>query len=270
MTSPWIAALMAVFLWWFATGAILVVVRLAERRGAAARRICVLLALPVLALGIWGYEATLWQTGAGAAYGAFLAAIAIWGWIELSFLTGTVTGPNRHPCPAEIAGWERFIRAWGTIAYHEMLLSAVLILLWLHGHGADNHVGLWTFTVLYGARITAKLNLFFGVPKINIEFLPQTLRHLASHFRVAPFSWFFPVSVSALSFALACWLERLASAPSPEAATGFALLSAITALALLEHWLMVLPLPDAKLWRWMLPAPKTVTDKPRPEGHHGF
>jgi len=51
---------------------------------------------------------------------------------------------------------------------------------------------------------------------------------------------------------------------------GFALLSAITALALLEHWLMVLPVPDAKLWRWMLPAPKHATKKTRPEGHHGF
>ena len=268
--SPWIAALSALFLWWFATGAILVVVRLAEKRGASARRNCVLLALPVLALGIWGYESTLWQTGTGATYGAFLSAVAIWGWIELSFLTGAITGPNNHPCPTGLPLWERFLRAWGTIAYHEMLLTGVLILLWIYGHAAENQVGLWTFTVLYAARITAKLNLFFGVPKINTEFLPQTLRHLASHFRVAPFSWFFPISVSALSFAVACWLERLFSAPTPEAATGFALLTAITALALLEHWLMVLPLPDAKLWRWMLPAPKSTTDKPRPEGHHGF
>jgi hypothetical protein len=38
---------------------------------------------------------------------------------------------------------------------------------------------------------------------------------------------------------------------------GFALLASMTALALLEHWFMVLPLPDEKLWRWMIPAPKT-------------
>jgi len=56
----------------------------------------------------------------------------------------------------------------------------------------------------------------------------------------------------------------------PGEAVGFALLAAITALALLEHWLMVLPLPDAKLWRWMLPAPRTRHDKTGPEGHHGF
>jgi len=270
VSSPWIAALMAVFLWWFATGAILLVVRLCERRGAAARRRAVLMALPVLALGIWGYEATLGQTGTGAACGAFLAALAIWGWIELSFLTGAITGPNQRPCPAHVVGWERFIRAWGTIAYHEMLLTGVLILLWLYAAEAVNTVGLWTFSLLYFARISAKLNLYFGVPKINTEFLPAQLAHLASHFRVAPVGWFFPVSVSALSFAVACWLERLWSAPTPGAAVGFALLAAITALALLEHWLMVLPLPDAKLWRWMLPAPKPTPEKTRPEGHHGF
>jgi putative photosynthetic complex assembly protein 2 len=33
---------------------------------------------------------------------------------------------------------------------------------------------------------------------------------------------------------------------------------ALTALALLEHWLMVLPLPDERLWRWMLPGPSNA------------
>jgi len=30
-------------------------------------------------------------------------------------------------------------------------------------------------------------------------------------------------------------------------------------LATLEHWLMVIPLPDAKLWRWMLPSLPTTS-----------
>ena len=33
------------------------------------------------------------------------------------------------------------------------------------------------------------------------------------------------------------------------------LLTVLTMLALLEHWFMVLPLPDQKLWAWMLPRP---------------
>jgi putative photosynthetic complex assembly protein 2 len=209
--------------------------------------------------------------GIGAAYGAFLAALTIWGWIELSFLTGVITGPNRQPCPPGLIEWERFIRAWGTVAYHEMLLTAMLGTLWLVGHDAANTVGLWTFTVLYFARVTAKLNLYFGVPRINVEFIPRALTHLASYFRMAPVGWFFPVSVTALSLGVACWLERLHSASTPAEIVGFALLGGITGLALLEHWLMVLPVPDAKLWRWMLPAPKHATKKKtRPEGHHEF
>ncbi|MGR3380731.1 putative photosynthetic complex assembly protein PuhE [Roseovarius indicus] len=270
MSSPWVAAVVALFVWWFSTGAILMVVRHADRAGRRARRMVTGAALPLLAVGVWGYERSLGASSTGAAYGAFLAALAIWGWVELAFLTGVITGPNPYPCPRGLPEWERFIRAWGTIAYHEMLLTSLLLAMWLYGAGAENTFGLWTFTILYLARISAKLNLYFGVPKINTEFLPEALAHLASHFRISRLNWVFPVSITALTFAAACWLERVYAAESAAQTAGFGLLFAITALALLEHWLMVLPLPDAKLWRWMLPAPRQQTPSPRPEGPHDF
>lgn len=270
MASPWIAATFALFLWWFFTGAILIAVRRTERAGGRAPLACTLLSLPLLIGGLWAFHATLGDTSPAAVYVGFLAALAIWGWVEIAFLTGTITGPNPHPCPPDLPEWERFIRAWGTVAYHEMLLTALLIALWLMGQGSEQAFGLWTYTVLYGARISAKLNLYFGVPHINTEFLPRALAHLASHFRISRLNWVFPISVTTLTFATACWIERLLAAPSPGEIAGFALLTAITSLALLEHWLMVLPLPDAKLWRWMLPAPNQTEDTARPEGHHGF
>ncbi len=253
--SPWIAALFALFVWWFSTGAILFVVRRAENTGRRAD--VVILALPVLALGIAGFWASRTGTTVEAGYAAFLSALAIWGWIELAFLAGIVTGPNRVPCPPFAPFWERFIRAWGTIAYHEMALVGALIALALFSRGAENTITLWTFAVLFFARISAKLNLFLGVPKINVEFLPRALDHLPSHFRHARMNWLFPISVTVLTFATACWLERLIQTGSP----AFALLAALTALALLEHWLRVLPLPDEKLWRWMIPAPKPKHQK---------
>ncbi|SIS50326.1 putative photosynthetic complex assembly protein 2 [Roseivivax lentus] len=264
LTDPWIAALLALFAWWFSTGLILLVVRGADRGN---RSLAVtLLSLPVLCLGAWG----LWTSGSQASvdgvYIAFLSALAIWGWIELAFLAGVVTGPNTHPCPEGRPGWERFLRAWGTIAYHEMALVFSLIAMWGALHGSANMFGVWTFAVLFVARVSAKLNLFLGVPKINTEFLPSALSHLPSHFRIAPMNVLFPVSITALSFATACWLERIYSATSPAEVAGFALLSALTALALLEHWFMVLPLPDEKLWRWMLPAPKQ-NQKTREDAH---
>ena len=269
--SPWLAAVFALFIWWFSTGVILMAVRHADHKGAHMRRLSPLFALPFLGLGIWGFVTTLNVSTVTAGYGAFLSALAIWGWVELSFLTGAITGPNLRDCPDDLSEWDRFMRAWGTIAYHELLLTMIFAAIWLYGAGAENAFGLWTFTILYVARISAKLNLYFGVPKINTEFLPEALGHLASHFRIQRLNWVFPISISGLTFAMACWLERLYAATTPAEITGFALLSAITALALLEHWLMVLPLPDAKLWRWMLPAPKSTQNKTtRPEGSHGF
>ena len=35
----------------------------------------------------------------------------------------------------------------------------------------------------------------------------------------------------------------------------------VALLAVLEHWFMVLPLPDEKLWRWMMPARKIATPR---------
>jgi putative photosynthetic complex assembly protein 2 len=270
MTEPWIAALFALFVWWFSTGAILWAVRRADKAGHHALLVCTGLTLPLLGLGVWGFFTTLNDTGLGAVYGSFLSALAIWGWIEIAFLTGTVTGPNHYDCPRGVPEFERFIRAWGTIAYHEMLIVAVLIAMWLAAHDAANGFGLWTFTILFLARISAKLNLYFGVPRINTEFLPHAISHLASHFRISRLNWLFPISITGLSFAVACWIERLLAAPDPGEVVGFALLGALTALALLEHWLMVLPLPDAKLWRWMLPAPHPEQTSGQPEGHHGI
>jgi len=253
LTSPWIAALVALFLWWFSTGAILVAVRRADREGARARLWAVLWNLPFLLLGAVGFLDTLHDGSTMAVYVAFLSALALWGWIELAFLTGVITGPNRNQMPEHAPEWERFIRAWGTIAYHEMLLAFTLIAMMLASYGAENQFGTWTFALLFAARISAKLNLYLGVRKINTEFIPDHLRHLPSHFRIARMNWLFPISITGLSFAVACWLERIWAAETQGDVVGFALLAALTALALLEHWFMVLPLPDEKLWRWMLP-----------------
>jgi putative photosynthetic complex assembly protein 2 len=205
---------------------------------------------------------------------AFLSALAVWGWIELAFLTGVITGPITQPLPRNTPEWERFIRAWGTLAYHEMLLVAVLIMMLLLSWQTPNIFGTWTFAVLFFARLSAKLNLYLGVPRINVDFLPSELTHLSSYFRIRPLNWLFPVSISALTFATACWLERIHDADTQGQIIGFSLLTAITALALLEHWVMVLPIPDEKLWRWMLPAASQPEPKTTPlnhqGGHHGL
>ncbi|MEM9317619.1 MAG: putative photosynthetic complex assembly protein PuhE [Pseudomonadota bacterium] len=252
---PWIAGLIALFLWWFSTGAILCAVRHVDRAGQRARLRAVFLALPLMLGGAAGFMLTLGDTSLASIYIAFISALALWGWIELTFLVGVITGPNDNHLPPATPEWERFIRAWGTIAYHELLLVLAFITMLILARGAENLFGVLTFGILFAARISAKLNLYLGVSKINTEFLPGSLTHLPSHFRTARMNWLFPLSITALSFASAFWLERIFDAVSPAHAAGYALLGALSALALLEHWFLVLPLPDERLWRWMLPEP---------------
>ena len=255
MSTAWVAVIVALVVWWFSTGAILAIVKRADRGGRDSHLWAVLLALPVLVLGAGMFADTLHRTEPGAIYAGFFAALMIWGWIEMAFLCGIITGPNRRPTTPSVPERERFLRAFGTVAHHELLLLACLLVMGSMAQGAANPFGFWTFAVLFGARISAKLNLFYGVPRINTEFLPRPLAHLPSHFRTRRCNWLFPISVTALSFVTAVFLERTVTAVSVQDTIGFALLSALAGLALLEHWLMVVPLPDAKLWRWMLPDP---------------
>lgn len=255
--------MVTLFLWWFSTGAILWRVRHADRAGGTAHQTSVLLGLPLLVGGTWGLGTSLDEDSSIGTYIAFLSALAVWGWIELAFLSGVITGPNTQPCPPFARGWERFWRATLTLIWHEAALVAALLLLTYAAWNAANPFGLYTFALLFFARASAKLNLYLGVPRINVEFLPRPLAHLASHFRHARMNWLFPFSVTGLTFATGCWLERAHAAPTDAIMIGHILLAVLTALALLEHWFMVLPLPDQKLWRWMLPdSPGTDTSIP--------
>lgn len=260
MTNPWIAALFALFLWWFSTGIILWRVRVADNRPAKAHLQSVIAGLPLLALGVWlaGHAAT--DSTVPGIYHGFVAALALWGWIELAFLSGVITGPNRSACPAGVTGHQRFWRAVGTIAWHEAALVATLLALALVPEGSL--MALLTFALLFVARISAKLNLFFGVPRINTQFLPRPLAHLPSHFRLSRVSLFYPASVLVLAGLTAALLGLTGGAATPEATVGFALLTCLSALALLEHLFMILPLPDERLWRWMLPEAAHTVDKP--------
>jgi putative photosynthetic complex assembly protein 2 len=267
MNTPWLAAGSALFVWWFSTGLILWRVRHADNMGRNAHLTSVIATLPLLILGLYGVHTTLDDATPQGAYLAFLAALAIWGWIELAFLSGIITGPNTDDCPPNTPFPERFIRAFGTIAWHEALLALTTVGLVLWTRAEPNTFALWTFVILFFARVSAKLNLFFGVPRIHTEFLPKPLTHLSSHFRNAPMNGVFPISITALSFAAACWMERAVTATTDAHLIGFTLLSALTLLALLEHWFMVLPLPDQKLWRWMLPAHKLPMIEKKEQTH---
>ena len=124
--SIFIAMLAAVFFWWFSTGSILLVVRLTENFSRLSKlKICIM-SSPILLVGLWGVWTTSSNLTDVGSYLAFISALLVWAWIELTFLTGVITGPNKLDCPNNITFFEKFIRAWGTLAYHEISLLAAL------------------------------------------------------------------------------------------------------------------------------------------------
>ena len=254
MESPWIAAAIVIFLWWFLTAVILLLVRWADNKGERAHARLVICSSPLLVFGMYGFLKTLQNVSVAGVYIAFLSALALWSWIEIAFLSGLLTGSNRRESPPELSGYRRFVLAWRAVAYSEIALFSTIIILFWSSVGATNLFGLFTFLVLYLARLSAKLNLFFGVPKINKEFLPDSISHLQSHFKISKTNKFFPFSVLGLiSLAAICFSNVTIEGSSADHLVGFTLLSVLTLLAVLEHFFMILRIPDAALWRWIIP-----------------
>jgi len=250
LTNPALAALFALFAWWFSTGIILLAVRRADQAGGMAPSLAVIWGLPFLAFGLVAAGTARTQTGVVGVYQGFVAALCLWGWIELAFLGGVICGPNRKAWNGQ---GSRVWAAWRVVAWHELaLLAALTYLVWLT-IGAANAMAALTFGTLWVARVLAKLNLFLGVPGINLEAVPTRLAHIPSYFRQGDPSWLFPVSIIVLGMITAMWIAQMANSVGPQAA-GSALLAALTGLALFEHWMMLLPLADTKLWRWLVPA----------------
>jgi len=188
-----------------------------------------------------------------ATYASFVAAFAVWGWHELSFLTGTTTGPRREPCPDGARGWERFRLSAATVIHHELALAATLVLLLVLTWGNVNPTGAYAFAILFGMRLSTKLNVFLGVPNFSTEILPKQLAYLKSYFRNRPFNALMPVSL-ALGIGATVWLGRTALASTGDAAVQWSLLTGLALLGVIEHLFLVLPLRDSALWRWAIPA----------------
>jgi putative photosynthetic complex assembly protein 2 len=241
--------LYALFLWWFSTGAILYLDGLPRRT----YRWSLLGATAVLGLALYGLAWSRAETTTAAAYVAFTCGLGVWGWNEIAFLMGFVTGPRKQACLDDCRGWRHFGHAIETILHHELAILASAAIVVAIAWGAPNQVGTWTFLTLWAMRLSTKLNVFLGVPNLSEEFLPDHLRYLTRFFTKKPMNLLFPVSVTVATVVTA-WVVQRALAPDagPFEATGNTFLAALLALAVLEHWFLVVPLPSTALWRWGL------------------
>ena len=121
--------------------------------------------------------------------------------------------------------------------------------------GGANQVGTWTFLVLWVMRLSAKLNVFLGVPNLTEEFLPEHLRYLKSFLARAADEPAVPGLGDRLDRGRRRSWSRTRAAPAPAARSRrrpSPSSATLLALAVLEHWFLVLPLPDAALWSWAL------------------
>jgi putative photosynthetic complex assembly protein 2 len=246
--------LFATFLWWFSTGLILGLSLLpGVSRGMIMFGATIMLAAALIVLRLWSADETT-----SAAYITFTAALAVWAWIEVAFLTGYVTGPSDQPCPAQARGWDRFSRALATLLWHEVAILTGFVLVMFFASGPGGGVAIAAYAILLAMRLSVKINIFLGVPHAPFAFLPDHLRHLGSYFRTRPVTAFFPLSIVCATFLTGYLSWRVYAATSATEATSFTLLATLAAFALLEHWFLALSLNSENLWRWVLPARKSM------------
>ena len=189
-----------------------------------------------------------------AIYAAFAGAMLVWGWLEISFLTGAMTGPRRIPCSPAASGWRRFADATATIVHHEIALAVTAMLLLSMTWNAPNQIAAMTFVLLYALRLSTKLNIFHGVPNAATDILPPHLAYLTSYYGPNRPSAALLLSIAA-AMGLAGWLtaQALAAPGGSGEAAGASLLAALAALGAIEHLFLLLPVRDGALWGWALP-----------------
>lgn len=263
MAQYGLPALHGLLIWWFSTGLILFLDGLPKRTF----RWSMAAATAVLIASLLGLVTSASDTSVTGAYTAFTCAVLIWGWLEISFYMGFVTGPRTRHCHHDCSGWRHFGHAIQASLYHEIavlvLAAAVLILT----RGRANQFGTWTFIVLWWMHQSARLNVFLGVSNLNAEFLPEHLAHLRSFFRSAPMNLLFPFSVTLSTIAAVVLGLQAFNATGPFRSTGYTLVTTMMVLAILEHWFLVLPPSAARLWnglwQWSLGVRGTPAKTPR-------
>jgi putative photosynthetic complex assembly protein 2 len=63
-------------------------------------------------------------------------------------------------------------------------------------------------------------------------------------------NFLFPISVLVSTAVTVMLVRRYQSSDTAFHGTGYALMSSLLALGVIEHWFMVIPLPSDKLWNW--------------------
>ncbi|MBS0558523.1 MAG: DUF3623 domain-containing protein [Proteobacteria bacterium] len=244
-------ATLAMFLWWFGTGAVLC----AARGRQSTFPVAMASATALAAAGLGGIAWSAGSATTGGAYTAFIGTMLVWAWLEATFYLGYVTGPRRHACHHGCSGLRHFGHALGVSLYHELaIVGAVAIVAALTWH-APNRLALWTMLVLWTMHESARLNVFLGVRNVSEEFVPAHMAFLRSFLRRRPMNPLFPVSIALAGVAGIALIRNAAVAGTPFETASATFLAAMTTIGFAEHWFLFLPISAETLWSWTARRP---------------
>ena len=259
--------LFALFVWWFSTGAIIYLDGLPR----PTFKWSMLGATLLLGAAFYGLWISADDTTVKGAYVAFASALVAWGWHEISFYMGYVTGPRKHACEDGCSGWAHFGHALRVSLWHELAILGSFAVIAAMTWGGANEIGLWTFVILWWMHESARLNVFLGVRNLNAHFLPPHLAYLKSFLNNKPMNLLFPFSVSISTVICSVLATEAAMAVDPFRQAGFTFLATMMVLAILEHWFLVLPIPAEAMWNWSMKsrqiAPQSGKEARRHDAH---
>jgi putative photosynthetic complex assembly protein 2 len=234
--------------WWLVTGVIVALQRNEWTKLAAW--------LISTAVAIWATYVIHAQRNvrtAASARRTFLAATAIWMWINVGLYGGWIVGPGHA---ASVAGEATVFRATEAIAsllWHELLCAVVIFVCWLHVRTSPNRLALPALATYWAVLQVAKLNIFFGVANPGARFLPPHLQFLLSYYGPPENTGFLPISFfAAVGIALVFWWNGWQTKDA-FLRQSRALLAMLIALAAVEYLLLAVP-SDAPLWEVFLKA----------------
>ena len=252
-----LALLVALTGWWFSTGLVLWLVHRPSRH----HRLIFGLSSIAMVCSFAALAKVVGQLTPETAVLAFCLALVLWGWLEMGYLMGFITGPHHEACPTSAGVLGRFGRGLGTCLWHELVLLAMVALLFGISSDQPNQIALWAFSVLWIMRWSAKLNLVLGVRNYNREWLPAHLAYLDSYIPRRPLNALFPLSLFmglALTFYL---LQGSLLSTDLSLVVGLTLVGMLAALGTLEHIFLMVPLGDSALWHWAMPVEAKLTKK---------
>lgn len=237
-----VSVLYVIGLWWFSTGTLLALY-------SCSRRIIrwgFVLVTGLAGAAFVGLLLTRTATNTLDVYLAVTCGVVLWGWQVASHYLGFITGP--HTPPTETAQAPTLLSRFRAVLrfslYHELVALGMGVLIGVLTLPYANAWGFWIYMALWAMHTSARLNIFLGVRNFRIDLLPSRMHPLRDLLGKQSNNGLFPVSVVLASAAVLVLFYHGTVASQTE---GYVLVATMIALGLLEHWLMMLPLP-ANIW----------------------